>query len=259
LLYFKELYSCIHEKSLFLGTFKRIETAYASLFCLLSVYTVIHQLHTTSFYWSERRVSNPQPPAWKAGALPIELLSLNLLTMRQPSFNVGTGGFEPPKSKQQIYSLSHLATLVYPHFKLRAEEGTRTPDLLITNQWLYQLSYFGLIFLLLKNVPFNWGCKFNNNFCCCKKIYNFFRFFSKIIVFSSICKQKWKEKSFHFCLIKLLFSEFLNSLQPLCGQPSYHLFLWSNLLDKLHLFLQKTVKRQPYVKLHQHYVLKANH
>ena len=59
---------------------------------------------------------------------------------------VGTGGFEPPKSKQQIYSLSHLATLVYPHFKLRAEEGTRTPDLLITNQWLYQLSYFGLIF-----------------------------------------------------------------------------------------------------------------
>ena len=116
-----------------------------------------------------------------------------------------------------------------------------------------------LNFLLLKNVPFNWGCKFNNNFCCCKKIYNFFRFFSKIIIFSSICKQKWKDFSFHFCLIKLLFSDFLNSLQPLCGQPSYHLFLYSNLLDKLHLFLQKTVKRQPYVKLHQHYVLMANH
>ncbi|MCW3118418.1 MAG: hypothetical protein JWM28_2500 [Chitinophagaceae bacterium] len=27
---------------------------------------------------------------------------------------------------------------------LRAEEGSRTPDLLITNQLLYQLSYFGL-------------------------------------------------------------------------------------------------------------------
>ena len=26
----------------------------------------------------------------------------------------------------------------------RAEEGSRTPDLLITNQLLYQLSYFGL-------------------------------------------------------------------------------------------------------------------
>ncbi len=30
---------------------------------------------------------------------------------------VGTGGFEPPKSKQQIYSLSHLATLVYPRLQ----------------------------------------------------------------------------------------------------------------------------------------------
>ena len=28
---------------------------------------------------------------------------------------------------------------------MRAEEGSRTPDLLITNQLLYQLSYFGLI------------------------------------------------------------------------------------------------------------------
>ena len=192
MLYFKELYSCIHEKSLFLGTFKRIETAYASLFCLLSVYTVIHQLHTTSFYWSERRVSNPQPPAWKAGALPIELLSLNLLTMRQPSFNVGTGGFEPPKSKQQIYSLSHLATLVYPHFKKsrRRDSNPRPTDY---KSVALPAELLRLNFLLLKNVPFNWGCKFNNNFCCCKKIYNFFRFFSKIIIFSSICKQKWKE------------------------------------------------------------------
>ncbi len=78
---------------------------------------------------SERRVSNPQPPAWKAGALPIELLSLNLLTMRQPSFNfVGTGGFEPPKSKQQIYSLSHLATLVYPQSqKKEPKKGLEPP------------------------------------------------------------------------------------------------------------------------------------
>ncbi len=57
--------------------------------------------------------------------------------------HVGTGGFEPPKSKQQIYSLSHLATLVCPLHKKRAEEGTRTPDQLITNQLLYQLSYSG--------------------------------------------------------------------------------------------------------------------
>ena len=38
---------------------------------------------------SERRVSNPQPPAWKAGALPIELLSLNLASMRQPLLACG--------------------------------------------------------------------------------------------------------------------------------------------------------------------------
>ena len=259
LLYLKELYSCIHEKSLSLGTFKRIKTAYASPFCLLSVYTVIHQLQFPTLLKSERRVSNPQPPAWKAGALPIELLSLNLLTMRQPSFNVGTGGFEPPKSKQQIYSLSHLATLVYPHFKLRAEEGTRTPDLLITNQWLYQLSYFGLIFLLLKNVPFNWGCKFNNNFCCCKKIYNFFRLFSKINIFSLRGSTKKEGKSLPFRPENLTFSASLSSLQRLCDQPSCHLFLYSSLQDKPHLFLQKTVKRPPCVKLHLHCVLMANH
>jgi hypothetical protein len=172
---------------------------------------------------------------------------------------VGTGGFEPPKSKQQIYSLSHLATLVYPHFKLRAEEGTRTPDLLITNQWLYQLSYFGLILLLLKNVPFNWGCKFNNNFCCCKKIYNFFCFFSKIIILSSICKSKKKDFSFLFDLYIILINELPNRLQRLCGQPSCLLYLYSSLQDTPHLFLQKTVKRQPYAKLHRHYVLMANH
>ena len=45
---------------------------------------------------------------------------------------------------QQIYSLSPLATREIPHMKF-VEDGagrrTRTPDLLITNQLLYQLSY----------------------------------------------------------------------------------------------------------------------
>ena len=45
--------------------------------------------------------------------------------------------------RQRIYSPPHLATLVTALF-LRAEEGSRTPDLLITNQLLYQLSYFGI-------------------------------------------------------------------------------------------------------------------
>ncbi len=127
----------------FKGTFKSKRNEYTSFSNLLSVIYGISNFSSNKL--SERRVSNPQPPAWKAGALPIELLSLVNLLCNYHSYAVGTGGFEPPKSKQQIYSLSHLATLVYP-LKKRAEEGTRTPDLLITNQWLYQLSYFGLFF-----------------------------------------------------------------------------------------------------------------
>ena len=45
---------------------------------------------------------------------------------------------------QQIYSLSPLATREFPHMQLSeggAGRRTRTPDLLITNQLLYQLSY----------------------------------------------------------------------------------------------------------------------
>jgi hypothetical protein len=51
--------------------------------------------------------------------------------------------------RQQIYSLPHLATLVSPLLKTYfsskgAGRGTRTPDQLITNQLLYQLSYTGV-------------------------------------------------------------------------------------------------------------------
>ena len=49
---------------------------------------------------------------------------------------------------QQIYSLSPLATRELPHMEFvfclnGAGRRTRTPDLLITNQLLYQLSYTG--------------------------------------------------------------------------------------------------------------------
>ena len=52
--------------------------------------------------------------------------------------------------KQQIYSLSPLATREFPHilffcFALNgAGRRIRTPDLLITNQLLYRLSYTGV-------------------------------------------------------------------------------------------------------------------
>ena len=43
--------------------------------------------------------------------------------------------------RQQIYSLPPLATRELLHIQLGAGGRTRTPDLLITNQLLYQLSY----------------------------------------------------------------------------------------------------------------------
>ena len=56
---------------------------------------------------------------------------------------------------QQIYSLPPLATRelhqIYYFEKIGAGERTRTPDLLITNQLLYQLSYTsGFLALRLK-------------------------------------------------------------------------------------------------------------
>ena len=48
------------------------------------------------------------------------------------------------RRSQQIYSLSPLATWVLLHIQLKrggAGGRIRTPDLLITNQLLYQLSY----------------------------------------------------------------------------------------------------------------------
>ena len=50
--------------------------------------------------------------------------------------------------KQQIYSLSPLATREFPPIQFVRENAgagrrTRTPDLLITNQLLYRLSYTG--------------------------------------------------------------------------------------------------------------------
>ncbi len=57
------------------------------------------------------------------------------------------GGFEPPKLARQIYSLIPLATREphhQGHFANGAGTKSRTRDLLITSQLLYQLSYTGL-------------------------------------------------------------------------------------------------------------------
>ena len=95
--------------------------------------------------WSGRRGSNPPPIAWKAIALPNELLPLLLSFWHF----VGEGGLEPPNSSEDRFTVCcncHYATSpssdAWRTFG-RADEGTRTPDRLITNQLLYQLSYIG--------------------------------------------------------------------------------------------------------------------
>ena len=111
--------------------------------------------------WSGRRGSNPRPTAWKAVTLPTELL---------PRVKQGRGirgeGCKSPRPlvprplslpywwreegsnlrrslDRQIYSLLLLTT--QPSLRdstaAGAGDGTRTRDLLITNQLLYQLSY----------------------------------------------------------------------------------------------------------------------
>ena len=58
---------------------------------------------------------------------------------------MGEGGFEPPKSLTtdlQSAPFGHSGTRPYFVLKFSGAGGrTRTPDLLITNQLLYQLSY----------------------------------------------------------------------------------------------------------------------
>jgi len=73
---------------------------------------------------------------------------------------VGRRGFEPLKSKDSgftvrpIWPLWNLPPIIKKlnganlPINLRAKEGTRTPDRLITNQLLYQLSYFGFNYLV---------------------------------------------------------------------------------------------------------------
>ena len=66
---------------------------------------------------------------------------------------VERGGFEPPKAAPadlQSAPFDRSGTSPFPLYG--ASEGNRTPDLLITSQLLYQLSYAG-VFCLQKAKP----------------------------------------------------------------------------------------------------------
>ena len=56
-------------------------------------------------------------------------------------FLVGDGGFEPPKALPADLQSVPFGHSGNPPYELGAGGRIRTPDLLITNQLLYQLSY----------------------------------------------------------------------------------------------------------------------
>ena len=77
----------------------------------------------------------------------LELSVFGWTVFLQPLFLVGEDGFEPSKRNAadlQSVPFGHSGTPPYSLFQLGgAGRRTRTPDLLITNQLLYRLSYTG--------------------------------------------------------------------------------------------------------------------
>ncbi len=115
---------------------------------------------TPELHWrslSGRRGSNPRPSAWKADALPTELLPqfLRKFLFKVKARSVICRAFSGRRwirttegKNQQIYSLPHLATLVFSQnsFKnFEPMEGIEptTPRLQITCSG--QLSYIGIV------------------------------------------------------------------------------------------------------------------
>ena len=98
--------------------------------------------------WSGKRDSNPRPSAWKADALAAELFPLK--SLQRNKMVVGEG-FEPSKASPtdlQSVPFDRSGTPPTPRrlgraadTEIQAGEGTRTPNHLITNEMLYQLSY----------------------------------------------------------------------------------------------------------------------
>ncbi len=85
-------------------------------------------------------------PQYLAGAVGIEptpkVLETSILPLNYAPKMVEGDGFEPPNPKERIYSPPRLATSL-PLQGNGAGDRSRTHDLLITSQLLYQLSYTG--------------------------------------------------------------------------------------------------------------------
>ncbi len=81
---------------------------------------LLQQTEVVAACLSGRRGSNPPPIAWKAIALPNELLPLDVLWGEEDS--------NLRRLRQQIYSLPHLTTLVPPQLLHHFKELSRWRD-----------------------------------------------------------------------------------------------------------------------------------
>ena len=102
----------------------------------------LHRLCT--FSGSGKRGSNSRPSAWKADALPTELL---------PRLLVGGGGLEPPNPEGADLQSAAIATMrtshvqFFPFWKRSgADRGIRTHDPEITNHVLWPTELYRLVF-----------------------------------------------------------------------------------------------------------------
>ena len=82
------------------------------------------------------------PPARHSLPLPFESTRQKIpTTLTGDRYLVGEGGFEPPKSVTTDLQSAPFDRSGIPPYSIGAGGRIRTPDLLITNQLLYQLSY----------------------------------------------------------------------------------------------------------------------
>ena len=103
---------------------------------------------------SGKRGSNSRPIAWKAIALPTELLPLICGGNRIRTYEV---------IRQQIYSLSQLATLVFPLLSMREQAGFSTKPY----RYMIQIQAFGA---RLAHLPKKQDCKTNGFFLSAKSL-----------------------------------------------------------------------------------------
>ena len=91
--------------------------------------------HLQKLNWSRRRDLNPRPSPWQGDALPLSHFCKYGGGGRIRTFEVTDSGF----TVRPLWPLGNPT-------RYGANNGTRTRNLLITSQLLYQLSYVGVFY-----------------------------------------------------------------------------------------------------------------